>query len=954
MKSSSITSSQVSAAPGGGRLGDGLDDALVPEPLHLKPDDQPDPHDVFAEIVSAIVARSSASDVAQLVVDAVCQLVPATRGAVGVWLPGQDALKLLAVTTGSDVAGLAPGDTLALDHAGLRTVLEQGYSLRAVDLRWHHTPVARRLTACGLQSSLVVPIAAHGAPVGFLAVSSPRANAFTAVHERLLVQVAVHLALGLEQARLAAESRLHHARLLGLQRVGQRLAASVAGDDVLDIVLEEAVRSVGGDTGTLLSWDDARGVLVPLRNTVATAAEYTVLRPGEGVAGRAIQRMHVTVLHDYQRESGNETPAGKAGVRAAIGAPLVLDGRLLGAVTANTADPTKRFDDADMQIFQLYAGQAAAVMTSVRRFETERRQRRGAEEAARAAAAIVSEMDQQRRLNLIVERAVKIVGGSAGSLALITGPGAHLGIRAQFGQRAPGVDGAVSAPAASDTGMGLAERVITEQRAILVDGLTVSTMPVQTLAPAAGHSTEWQPVPQAGSSIGVPVMARGELLGALVVEGAAGGPPLMLEDVPLIQLIADLAAVALDNARSLEREQQRHRQIDAVRSVTAELTRELDLSSLLDLILLRASQFVNCEATVVLLWDDATETLVPTAWRGLGDWVAASRLHLGEGAAGTAAALREGVIVEDYRRWKTAIHPVPDEAGPTSVMAVPITYQDRMIGVLTANRFGSDEPFNRHDLEVLDVFATQAATAIENARLFEQATTAEALRELAQLKAELLNTVSHELRTPLSLIHGYSELLVHRAERLSAAEVAQMSGEIHTSSKTLARLVDDLLDFSHLEHGRLQLRRQRLDLGEMLGSMVRSFRSQPGGERLAVDLDADLLVEADPERLHQVVGNLLSNALTYTSDGEIVIHARRDADRIRVEVEDHGPGLSSEEVGRIWESFYRGAEAAHLPNRGSGLGLTVVKQLVELHEGTVGVRSAPGQGATFWFALPAA
>jgi K+-sensing histidine kinase KdpD len=312
------------------------------------------------------------------------------------------------------------------------------------------------------------------------------------------------------------------------------------------------------------------------------------------------------------------------------------------------------------------------------------------------------------------------------------------------------------------------------------------------------------------------------------------------------------------------------------------------------------------------------------------------------------------VIVEDYRRWKTAIHPVPDEAGPTSVMAVPITYQDRMIGVLTANRFGSDEPFNRHDLEVLDVFATQAATAIENARLFEQATTAEALRELAQLKAELLNTVSHELRTPLSLIHGYSELLVHRAERLSAAEVAQMSGEIHTSSKTLARLVDDLLDFSHLEHGRLQLRRQRLDLGEMLGSMVRSFRSQPGGERIAVDLDADLLVEADPERLHQVVGNLLSNALTYTSDGEIVIHARRDADRIRVEVKDHGPGLSSEEVGRIWESFYRGAEAAHLPNRGSGLGLTVVKQLVELHEGTVGVRSAPGQGATFWFTLPAA
>ncbi len=923
----------------------------------MKPDDLPDPHDVFTEIAMATVSQSSARDVAQLVVDAAPQLVPADGCAVGVWQPGRDAFQILAVTANSTIDGLAVGDTLALDQEGLRAVLERGHNLREADLRHCHTPVARRLTACGLRSSLVVPVVANGAPVGFLAASSRRTDAFSAAHERLLVQVAVHLALGLEQARLTAESRLHHARLLGLQRVGQRLAASVAGDDVFDIVLEEAVRSVGGDTGTLFSWDDARHVLVPLRTTVATAAEYTVLRPGEDVAGRAIQRMQVTTLHDYQRESGDETPASKAGVRAAIGAPLVLDGRLLGAVTANTADPNKRFDDADMQIFQLFAGQAAAVMASVRRFETERRQRRGAEEAARAAAAVVSEMDQQRRLDLIIERAVKIVEGSAGSLAVTDGPAAHLSIRAQFGQHAPADDGVTPVAAASDTGLGLAERVIRERRAILIDGLDAGVTlvtAVSPLAPAVGPVRAGPPVPQPRSSIGVPVMARGELLGALVVEGAAGGPRLMTEDVPFIQLIADLAAVALDNARSLEREQQRHRHIDAVRSVTAELTRELDLPSLLDLILLRASQFVNCESTVVLLWDDATETLVPTAWRGLGDWVATTRLKLGEGAAGTAAARREGVVVTDDPRWQADIHPVPDEAGPTSVMAVPMIYQDRMIGVLTANRFGSDEPFSRRDLEVLDVFATQAGIAIENARLFEQATTAEALRELAQLKAELLNTVSHELRTPLSLIHGYSELLVHRAARLSAAEVAQMSGEIHASSKTLARLVDDLLDFSHLEHGRLNLRRQRLDLGEMLESMVRSFGSQPGGERLAVDLDAGLLVDADPERLHQVVGNLLSNALTYTSDGEIVVRARRDADRIRVEVEDHGPGLSSEEVGRIWESFYRGSQAAYLPNRGSGLGLTVVKQLVELHDGKVGVRSAPGQGASFWFTLPAA
>jgi signal transduction histidine kinase len=369
---------------------------------------------------------------------------------------------------------------------------------------------------------------------------------------------------------------------------------------------------------------------------------------------------------------------------------------------------------------------------------------------------------------------------------------------------------------------------------------------------------------------------------------------------------------------------------------------------------MRASEFVRCESTVILLWDEPSQELVPTAWRGEGEWLATACVGLTEGAAGKAARLREGVVVEDYRKWRAKLQPVPDESGPTSVMAVPILYQDRLIGVLTANRFGISESFNRHDLELLKVFGTQAAVAIENARLFEQATTAEALRELAQLKAELLNTVSHELRTPLSLIHGYAELLVHRADQLGPAEISQMSAEIYTSSRTLARLVDDLLDFSHLDHGRLLLRRSRLDLDELLNALARTFHTQPGGERITTDLEPGLLVDADADRLHQVVGNLLSNALAYASDGPIVVRAVRDGEMVRVEVSDRGPGLSAEEVPRVWESFYRGAQASQLPNRGSGLGLSVVKQLVELHGGDVGVQSAPGQGATFWFTLPAA
>jgi signal transduction histidine kinase len=321
--------------------------------------------------------------------------------------------------------------------------------------------------------------------------------------------------------------------------------------------------------------------------------------------------------------------------------------------------------------------------------------------------------------------------------------------------------------------------------------------------------------------------------------------------------------------------------------------------------------------------------------------------------AGVVAQRREGVTVDNYREWPSASREILEHTDTRGVMGAPIVYQDRLIGVLTASRVGPSEPFNRQDLELLDLFSAQAAIAIENARLFERATAAEALRELTQLKAEFLNTASHELRTPLSLIHGYAELLMHRAGRLAPGDIAQMSGEIYAGSQTLSRLVDDLLDFSRLAQGRLLLDRQHLRLDVLLEQVVRAFRSRPGGERIHAELQPGIAVDVDPERLRQIVGNLLSNALTYAEAGPITVRAGLANGEARIDVIDVGSGLLPEEIDRVWETFYRGAEAAQLPNRGSGLGLTVVKQLVDLHGGQVGVRSSPGDGATFWFTLPA-
>jgi signal transduction histidine kinase/DNA-binding response OmpR family regulator len=318
------------------------------------------------EIARAISDHSDAARVAETVVTEVRRLVPCDRSAVWRWLPDRGALELIAANADASTAALGAGRLVPLEEFTLPAVLEKRRPLREADLRRHTTPIERSLAADGMHSRLVVPVLARGRVIALLSATARRRGVYSIGHQRLLEHLAIHLAVGLEQARLLEATRRHEERLLGLQRVSQRLAASAADESLLDVVLEEAVRSVGGDTGTLLTWDAERQVLIPLRNTVPTAREYTVLLPGQGVAGRAIQRMGVVVLHDYQRESGAETPAGKTGVRAAIGAPLVADGQLLGAVTTNTLDPSKRFDEADQQVFELFAGQAAALMKASR------------------------------------------------------------------------------------------------------------------------------------------------------------------------------------------------------------------------------------------------------------------------------------------------------------------------------------------------------------------------------------------------------------------------------------------------------------------------------------------------------------------------------------------------------------------------------------------------------------
>jgi signal transduction histidine kinase len=177
-------------------------------------------------------------------------------------------------------------------------------------------------------------------------------------------------------------------------------------------------------------------------------------------------------------------------------------------------------------------------------------------------------------------------------------------------------------------------------------------------------------------------------------------------------------------------------------------------------------------------------------------------------------------------------------------------------------------------------------------------------------------------------------------------------GEIQRGAALMARLIDDLLDFARFESGAAAPERQRLDLHALLANSLASARARAPDRELVLDLEPLPGLDADPISLRRVVDILLDNALRYAPSGTITLRGHHQDDKIRVEVVDQGPGLRSAERQRVFEPLYRGPNSSIQPLRGAGLGLSLVRQLIERSGGQVGLESRPGHGSTFWFTLP--
>ncbi len=374
-----------------------------------------------------------------------------------------------------------------------------------------------------------------------------------------------------------------------------------------------------------------------------------------------------------------------------------------------------------------------------------------------------------------------------------------------------------------------------------------------------------------------------------------------------------------------------------------------NLTSMLNLIVLGAVQMLRGSGGAVALWDEEVRRLTLRAVYGL-DEATLATLHprLDEAILGSLG--RVGGTV-------TRLPSAPDASAampPEQLLALPLN-EDRgtLVGVIYVFREPAAEAFKSGDLELLDLFARQAATTIEQARL-AAATLAEKDR-LESMQSSFVSIVSHELQTPVAIIKGYAGTLARPDTPWSRETVARVARTIEDECDHLHRLLTDLLDLSRIQAGRVAMSIGPVELPDLAEAVAERSRPQAPAHTIIIDFPSEFpIIQGDREKLRMVLANLIDNAIKYSPEGgSIVIGGRAEADHVVVSIEDQGIGIPPEEREHVFERFHRVDTRLSRATQGVGLGLYICKVIVEAHNGRLWVESpASGRGSTFLVRVP--
>lgn len=656
-------------------------------------------------------------------------------------------------------------------------------------------------------------------------------------------------------------------------------------------------------------------------------------------------------LHLFSSSNGfspNNSLPGELGKLAILNPELIVPLRgteeLIGWITLGSKRSGEPYRENDIVFLTTLANQTAIALENAQLLEAAERRALQLDTLNQVSRIVNQTLDLDTVLQLIMEKSLELLDAEAGSLLLADEEAQTLTfevVLSPVGNQLRGVEVAIG-------GSSIASTVAVGMLPLIVNDAQADPRWDTSFDQITGFQTR--------NLICVPMITHDRLVGVIELLNKHAPACFSEEDVELLSSFAGQAAIAIENARLFTLTDQaltaRVQELHTMQLIDRQLNATLDFARVMDLTLEHAMDTVGASAGVVGILNEESTGLYLVAQRGTPTDYNRFRDEIWpieRGIIGQVAHTGQPASIGNVHE-----HPAsePIVAQTCSQLTVPVLNQQEVRAVISLESPHCNA-FNQYDMDFITRLADHAAMAIQNARLYQQAQTAN------QAKTEFMSVASHELKIPMTSIKGYAKLLTLGAGGDLNARQREFLEIISANVDRMDRLVADLLDVSRIEAGRLRLEMGRVDLNEVIETVIQSVRAQIEAKRLTLTLDIPTTlppVWGDHGRVVQILTNLISNAYKYTPDGgQIHIAVNGKSSRcLNISVSDTGVGISPEDQQKLFTKFFRADDPRVRDVPGTGLGLSITRSLVEIHGGEIWLQSEPDRGTTFTFTLPIA
>jgi len=841
-------------------------------------------------------------------------------------------------------------------------VYREGKPQGLEDLREDAPVDVRGLLKAGLLSYVGAPIVHKNHALGALCLFDTAPHPVSETGHVLLTAIAQQIGVAVENAHLFRDIVREREVAHTLLNTAEALSTTLRLDKLLERILDELQQVVPYDAASINLLRDEHCWTVASRGLEHVLSKRFVLKEFPLVQ-RAVRERGPVIVPDVRAEPNWFPVEGHGPVRSWLGVPLITKDRVIGVLMMDSQRPYA-YDEEVARLAFAFAHQVALAIDNSRLYEQTRAQLRKTILLHDVTAALSSTLDVDQMLPYVARSLCEILNGTSARIYSLDDKTDTITVVADYA-----ASESTEEERRSDMGRTYS---LADFPAIAEDLAHRRPVQVRVDDPDVGSLTRATlETHGAQAMLFLPMVARDRVLGFAQVWESQIPRRFTEGEIAVSQTLIHPAAIAMENARLFEEASRRVRELQLLHYVSLAAASGVRLEETLQAAAeALAAELEGIQVALLLLEPEGNVLRLEAGVGYPTNLIRNLRLQLGEGVTGWVARHGEPVLVPDVRLDPRYVEVTPDTR---SELCVPLSTGPWVIGVINVES-PQINAFTDDDQRLLSTLASNLAVLVERARLFEAVETARIelqqraealeqanvrLQELDRLKDQFLANMSHELRTPLNSIIGFSDLLIDGSVGEMSPEQKECVQNILDGGEHLLTLINDILDLSKIEAGRMTLEPATFDAAELLAEVQATISPliEEKSQVLTVEQADDLPpLTADRFRIKQVLFNLLSNANKFTPvEGHITLSCRlADPATILFSVADTGIGIKPEDQEIIFEEFRQADGSPTRKTRGTGLGLTISKRLVEMHGGRMWVESEYRHGATFSFLLPLA